>query len=442
MDRLDERTRMGHAAPAIEAFLAQTPDNPFPLVDHPLYGSAQGIEDLPCLLPQVLAEFTEQRDFDGDVTQLEICPTCFFQTSGTTSRSKRIPYSAHDLENQKLHEALAFSKLGMRPSDCVMTLASPLPSISGWATINGTQALGASVANTSQLDWEDVFLRGMQQKVSFMFATPIVAIEIGKQIEQTHGPLAEVFPALRTAIIFGDVLPDSMRETIRTQWGLDRVLSLYGTVEADVVATECLAQAGRMHLMSERLVFELIPESGLARERAEPGYQAAPVPIDQVEDGTVGEIIISDLNREVLPLIRYRIGDVVEVRKDTCGCPHTLPTVTVLGRAKNTVMVGHVPVYEMNWNRAIAHAAGGKVVDWRLVERGHSRGSYELDLIYEGERTAEALKLDIVRELTMLRPALKDVKGLDAAIHCRRVDRLEQVPVKGDAKARRIVLSV
>jgi len=423
----------------IEQFQRQARSAIFPIQDHSLYRSADSFEQLGFLLPQDLANFTHDNEFQGDVTQLEICPTCFFQTSGTTSRSKRIPYSADDLERQKQHEAQAFRMAGMTPKDVVMTLGSPLPSISGWATIHGSEAVGASVANTSQLDYEDVFLRKMEKKISFVFATPIVAMEIGRQIEKDHGPLREVFPNLRVAVIFGDVLPDSLRRSLKELWGFQRVISLYGTVEADVVAVECFESPGRQHPMIDRLTIEVIPEDELARERAEPGYQPKAVNILNVKQDTIGEIVISDLVRDILPLLRYRIGDIVKVSPADCGCDLHGPTVSVLGRARNVVYLGGVPLYEMQINAALEHALGAAMEEWRLVRNAEDPSTYTLYVAGDRARLDGAALQRAVSAVQHARPELSSIE-VGRYIAPMAVERLEQVPIKGDAKARRIVL--
>ena len=406
---------------------------------HPLYESPSHFDDVKYLMPQVLSDFTNDTEFAEDATQLEICPTCFFQTSGTTSRSKRIPYSSADLERQKQHEAQAFRMLGMTSSDVVLTLGSPLPSISGWATINGSEAVGASVVNTSHLDYEDVFLRKMEKKVTFVFATPIVAREIGLSIQAEKGQLKDVFPNLRTAVIFGDVLPDNLRNEIKELWGFQNVVSLYGTVEADVVAVECMKQPGHQHFMLDRLLIEAIPEHELEKERKAAGYHAKAVRVSEVKEDMIGEIVISDLKRDILPLLKYRIGDIIKVSTADCGCGLPGPTGVVLGRSKNIVFVDDVPVYEMQINGALEKVLGSELGEWRITYRDDSKSAYALYVVVAEPEKMSSFQDAFWNELRNIRPELASMSCTDK-ISVVTVENLEQAPLKGDAKARRIVL--
>lgn len=413
----------------------------FPLINHPLYGSVNKFEDANWLDPVDLANFTQDTEFEGDVTNLEICPTCFFQTTGTTSRSKRIPYSDKDLERQRVHEAISFKKLGMLPSDGVYSLGSPLPSISGWAIVNGSETLGASMLNTSQIDYETVFLRKQEKKASVLFGTPIVVREIGLAIQEEYGLLKDVFPNLRTAIIFGDVLPESFRKEIIELWGFEKVYSLYGTVEADVVGTQCIATDGQVHLMSERLLFEIIPEEELKKEQEISGYKPQIYPIDKVPNNTIGEIIISDLSREILPLIRYRIGDIIQVSQNACECHFKTPTISVLGRSKNTVVIDDTPVYEMQINSALENKLGSDLFDWRLVEQEQNELPFTLYLQTKLNRTITPEDMeDILLSIANLREELT-LEIIQNNIGIEIIATIEQAPIKGDAKARRIVLA-
>ena len=411
----------------------------FPLVKHPLYGDVASFETSSFLEPPVLADFTNDTSFEG-VTNLEICPSCFFNTSGTTSRSKKIPFSDADLERQKIHESIALRKLGMGPGDGVMSLGAPLPSISGWAIVNGSEATGARALNTSQLDYETIFEKAWQKDVTFVIGTPLVVKEIGRAIEEEMGPIKGVLPNLKTAVIFGDVLPDALRQELKAAWGFTNVFSLYGTVEADVVATECMDHPGEMNLMSERLVFEFIPEEELAQERLIADYCPRSFPIEEAQDGSYGEILISDLSRDTLPLIRYRIGDVIQVHRATGTHNITEPTVSVMGRSKNTVMLGKVALYEMQLNRALKNFLGGALVEWKIIEqKPGTQHRYHLQFQTNDDREIEAQPGLFFSCLKEQRSDLKTI-NFDAEILLQKVDGFDRAEVSGDTKSQRIIL--
>ncbi|MGH1487011.1 MAG: AMP-binding protein [Cellvibrionaceae bacterium] len=412
----------------------------FPLKEHPLYGSEVSFDQLDYLMPSVLADFTNGTNFSEDTTNLEICPACFFNTSGTVNRSKKIPFSDADLERQKIHEAIALQKLNMGPGDAVMSLGAPLPSISGWAIVNGSEATGAIALNSSQIDYETAIENDNRNKVTFVIGTPLVVKEIGLAIEQEHGDLKKVFPNLKTAVIFGDVLPDNLRQFIKELWGFKNVYSLYGTVEADVVATEDPKNAGQMTLMTERLYFELITESELSKERENSEYMPKAIAINNVKAGEIGEIIISDLSRETLPLLRYRIGDIIQVHNIDQNKNNSEVNISVLGRSKNTVVVSHTVLYEMQIEQAIQNAMGERVIEWKLLEDKKHAGHYQL-LVHMV--TCETLSSqdteNIHNNIKIIRPELEKT-NVESYFLISQSEGFEKSDVVGDVKANRIVL--
>lgn len=413
----------------------------FPMQDHALYGTLNSFDESPYLTPPVLADFTNDTDFSEEATSLEICPACFFNTSGTTSRSKKIPFSDADLERQKVHEAIALRKLGMGEGDAVMSLGAPMPSISGWAIVNGSEATGARALNTSQLDYDYIFDKNWGDQVTFVIGTPLVVKEIGKAIVDEYGPIRECMPNMRTGIIFGDVLPDALRAELKAIWGFDNVYSLYGTVEADVVATECPANQGEMDLMSERLIFEFVSEEELAKERTNSSYVPKMVPIADIADGAFGEIIISDLSRDTLPLIRYRIGDIVQVHRAAAIHNVEYPTISVLGRSKNTILFGDVAFYEMQLDNALKRCFGEDLIEWRITEQASDNNAhYLLEVQLVAGLTITNEKHDQLHQALVSQR--KDLSRVAMAneISLIAVTEFEQVEVSGDTKAKRIIL--
>jgi phenylacetate-CoA ligase len=121
------------------------------------------------------------------------------------------------------------------------------------------------------------------------------------------------FPALRALYVGGEPLSAARRARINELWGVP-VVQEYGSTETGSLAGEC--DQGRMHLWADRAIFEVFhPETG------------------EVTDDGVGQLVVTPLFREAMPLLRYNLEDDVEVSMDDCPCGWALPTVRVLGRA-------------------------------------------------------------------------------------------------------------
>ena len=134
-----------------------------------------------------------------------------------------------------------------------------------------------------------------------------------------HNPGTD-FPSLRALYIGGEPLSLARRRRISEIWGVP-VVEEYGSTETGSLAGEC--QHGRMHLWADRAIFEVYdPETGRISR-----------------DGS-GELVVTPLYREAMPLIRYNLADNVEVSYADCECGWLLPSIRVLGRAAFGYPVG------------------------------------------------------------------------------------------------------
>ncbi|GHD19690.1 phenylacetate--CoA ligase [Streptomyces violarus] len=121
------------------------------------------------------------------------------------------------------------------------------------------------------------------------------------------------FPALRALFVGGEPLSPARRARISRLWGVP-VVEEYGSTETGSLAGEC--PEGRLHLWADRVLFEVFdPRTGrFTREGA-------------------GQLVVTPLHRQAMPLLRYNLEDSVDISYDPCACGWVLPTVKVLGRA-------------------------------------------------------------------------------------------------------------
>lgn len=99
------------------------------------------------------------------------------------------------------------------------------------------------------------------------------------------------------------------------------VIEEYGSTETGSLAGEC--PNGRMHLWADRALFEVYdPRTGAVSAEGD------------------GQLVVTPLFREAMPLLRYNLEDNVSVSYDDCGCGWNLPTVRVFGRSAFGYQVG------------------------------------------------------------------------------------------------------
>ncbi len=121
-----------------------------------------------------------------------------------------------------------------------------------------------------------------------------------------------------------------MRKEIEAAWDMT-ALDIYGLSEiiGPGVAQECPEKNG-LHISSDVFFPEIVnPETG-----------------EWVNEGEDGELVITTLTKEALPLLRYRTGDIASLEMGRCGCGRTLPRISkIKGRTDDMLIIRGINVF-------------------------------------------------------------------------------------------------
>ena len=144
---------------------------------------------------------------------------------------------------------------------------------------------------------------------------PTALVSVPSIIERTLDAAGEsrspTPDSIRRVIYIGEGMDDALRRRVQESLGAE-VFSYYGASETSALGIECAAHSG-IHLFGSRTLFEV------ERER---------------DDSERGELIVTTLVQRALPLLRYRLGDLVRLRPGTCACGLNEPRIDVLGRSE------------------------------------------------------------------------------------------------------------
>lgn len=151
---------------------------------------------------------------------------------------------------------------------------------------------------------------------SVLFAYPTNLFLLAKNYSQARDNLL-----FKTIVTTGQRLEDEYRTYIEKKMGC-RVASLYGSREFGQMAVECPVRKHWYHINAERLLVEILDNSG-----------------NQVPLGTEGLITVTGLDNFVLPLIRYQLGDRGRFVGEGCGCGCRLPLLEFFGREMSFIIL-------------------------------------------------------------------------------------------------------
>ncbi len=241
-------------------------------------------------------------------------------TSGTSGSPVVFGLTEGDLMRLGYNESLSFYTAGCRAGDCIQLMTTvDRRFMAGLAYMLGARTLGVPLirvgAGVPSLQL-DTILR-LQPTVAI--AVPSFLIVLGQYAIAHHIPLGRL--SLRRAICIGESIRNQALELnmlgqkLHALWPELELLSTYAATEMQTGFTECSAHCGG-HMHPELIVCEFLDESG-----------------HPVGDDEPGELTITTLGVEGMPLVRFRTGDICTHYQAPCSCGRTsLRIGTVVGR--------------------------------------------------------------------------------------------------------------
>ncbi|MGE5591367.1 MAG: phenylacetate--CoA ligase family protein, partial [Bacillota bacterium] len=252
----------------------------------------------------------------------------FHATSGSRGKPTLVSYTAQDLRTWAEFAARMLYAAGARPGD-VWYIASSYGLFSGGMGAHyGLERLGAAVVpassgNTLRLVqlMADVRPAGIHCVPTYMLRIAEVAREAGIDPRDL---------GLRFGSYGGETWSEPLRHRIEEEFGLI-AYDVYGLAECygPGVAYEC-EERGGLHLSEDHFLFEVVdPATG------------QPVP-----DGQEGELIITTLTKQAMPLLRYRTGDLTRILPGECPCGRTFRRMArISGRSDDMLIIRGVNLY-------------------------------------------------------------------------------------------------
>ncbi|PSN97772.1 phenylacetate--CoA ligase [Candidatus Marsarchaeota G2 archaeon ECH_B_SAG-F08] len=230
-------------------------------------------------------------------------------TSGTTGTPVVNYYTLSDIENWGEISARSLSAAGVRKGDVIQITPSFGLFTGGFGFYYGARKIGAFIIPTGpgnskrQIEIMKTFgTKAVTAVASYMIRLTEVALEMGID------PKKEL--SVRSAIIGSEPSTKEMKDRLREIWGLD-VFDIPGMTETygPGMGIDCYIHDG-LHVWEDHYYFELIdPKSGEVIENPE----------------EKGELVVTTLTKDAMPLIRYRTGDLTYFMDDAtheCGRTH------------------------------------------------------------------------------------------------------------------------
>ncbi|NLI13043.1 Phenylacetate-coenzyme A ligase [Pelotomaculum propionicicum] len=248
-------------------------------------------------------------------------------SSGTTGKPVIVPYTANDVATWAEMMARCMALTGVTSRDRVQVT----PGYGLWTAGIGFQAgverLGAMAIPTGPGNTEKQIEMMLDLKTTVLCSTSSYALLLAEEIHK-RGLLDRI--SLRLGIIGSERWGDKMRARIEEMLGIE-TFDIYGLTEIYGPGTsiDCPEHCG-LHYWHEHLLFEVIdPSTG-----------------KQLPPGVEGELVVTTLTKEGMPLLRYRTRDITRILPDRCPCGSPYPMhARILGRTDDMIKIKGVNIY-------------------------------------------------------------------------------------------------
>lgn len=180
------------------------------------------------------------------------------------------------------------------------------------------------IAGNAEIDLITRYLKLFKPTV--LIGIPSILIQLAETVKARRLDIR-----VRTVLYGGEHLGVTARALLTDVLGCEAILSAgYASVDAGLVGYQCSHSVGTAHhLLANHQYLEIVdPESGAAQPK-----------------GTAGEIVVTNLDRRLMPIIRYRTGDLGKRVDGICPCGRPGPRFELLGRCGDVIRVGSVSIY-------------------------------------------------------------------------------------------------
>jgi phenylacetate-CoA ligase len=249
-------------------------------------------------------------------------------SSGTTGKPITGPYTANDLDQWTECMARSLFSHGVRSNDICQNSYGMGLFTGGLGFHQGATRIGAAVIPISSGQTERQIVLMKDFGTTVLFSTPTYALTIAEKAEEMGVNLRDL--PLRIGCFGAEPWTIEMRKEIEHRMGI-KAMECYGLTEFGGPGTgfDCIDQNG-LHLNEDHFLLEIID----------------PVTEEVLPVGTKGELVITAIQREAMPMIRYRTRDITTLRREKCSCGRTLLKMDkIYGRSDDMLIIGGVNVF-------------------------------------------------------------------------------------------------
>lgn len=338
----------------------------------------QTLEDLRKIPTTSKNDIQQNNDDFFCVSQTQIVD--YSTTSGTLGDPVTFGLSENDMERIAYNEAISLACAGIQKGDVVQMITTiDKRFIAGLAYLLGLRKMGASVIRMGpgipELQWDSIF----RYKPKYLITVPSFLLKMIDYAEK-HGIYYKNSSVIG-AVCIGESIKNQdfsdniLSQKIKEKWNI-KLFSTYASTEMSTAFTECEFQIGG-HQHPELIITEILDEEE-----------------NPVKEGESGELTITTLGVEALPLLRFKTGDLVKAHYEPCQCGrNTMRLGPVVGRKQQMIKYKGTTLYPPAMNDILNDFDG--ILCYQIVIQSNEIGLDEIIIKLSTEREDESFEGEV-----------------------------------------------
>ncbi len=339
-------------------------------------------------------------------------------SSGTTGKPTVVGYSKRDIEIWSDLMARSLAAAGVSKGDVIQNAYGYGLFTGGLGAHYGGEKLGATVIPISGGNTKKQIMIMVDFGSTVLTATPSYTLYLAETLKEMGIKREDL--KLRVGILGAEPWSDEMRKAIEEKLGIDAI-DIYGLSEimGPGVAIECIEAKKGLHIWEDAFIPEIIdPDTG-----------------EVLPDGEEGELVITTIQKEAIPLIRYRTRDITRLIKEPCKCGRTHKRIErIKGRSDDMLIIRGVNIFPSQIESLLMETEGVEPHYQIIVDRVNNLDTMEVKV-----EVSEKIFSDEIKHLQKLKERIekdiKDLYGINVKVTLAEPKTLQRF----EGKAKRVI---
>lgn len=335
-------------------------------------------------------------------------------SSGTTGKPTVVGYTKHDLDNWSDCVARLCVAVGATDEDTVQ-IAFGYGLFTGALGLHyGLEKIGAAVVPTSSGNTEKQIMLMQDFQTTALVSTPSYAQYIGETAKEM-GVLDNIH--LKLGLFGSEGCTEEMRDQI------EKCMNLFATDNYGMselmgpgVSGDCIYRTG-MHINEDHFLPEIID----------------PKTLEVLPRGSQGELVVTTLTKEGIPMLRYRTKDITQINYEPCKCGRTFARMAkIKGRSDDMLKIRGVNVFPSQIESVLLQLGNTSPYYQLIVDRVNNTDTLEIQVELSPEMFSDTVK-NIEKQERIIKTAVESTLGIAANIRLvepKTISRVEGKAVR------------